>query len=110
MDKFSQEMKPLFRHLLSSGQNSDVILAVDGTDFPVHKFVLSVRSPVFAALFHHGDTKEAQEGRVAIEDVHKDTFETFLKHLYLFEKPKKELINEQLLMLADKVCFIVWNC
>jgi len=108
MDKFSKEMKPLLSDVLSSGKNGDVILSVDGKDFHVHKFILMIRSPVFEAMFNHKDTKEAQQGRVVIEDVSNEEFEAFLKHVYLCESPQKELVNEQMLMLADKVCFIIW--
>ena len=103
MDSFLQ-LKPMLRDLLSSGQISDVILSVDGKDFHVHKFVLSFRSPVFAAMFSHQNTKESQEGRVIIEDVPEKEFEAFLEHLYFYETPKTELVNEHLLMLAEMVC------
>ena len=107
MDKFCEEMKAALDDMLESGRHSDVTLTVDGKDYHVHKSLLSTRSPVFATMFSHDDTKEAQEGRVAIEDVSKEEFEAFLKYLYLCEIPKTELVGEQLLMLADKVCFIV---
>ena len=104
MDKFSDEMKAALDDLLESGRHSDVTLVVDGNHYHVHKNMLSTRSPVFDAMFRHEDTKEAQEGRVVIEDVPKEEFEAFLKYLYLCEIPEKELVGEQLLMLADMVC------
>ena len=104
MGKFSEEMNPALSDLLASGKHGDIILVVDGKEIMAHKCILAARSPVFDAMFNHKDTKEAQEGRVIIEDVGKEQFEAFLKYLYHCENPKKELVGEQLLMLADKVC------
>ena len=110
MDNSWKEMKAALDDLLESGLHSDVTLVVDGKDYKAHKNILSIRSRVFKAMFRYKNTKEEQEGRVVIEDVPKEEFEAFLKYLYLCEIPKTELVGEKLLMLADKVCFIIWNC
>ncbi len=49
--------------------------------FHAHRFLLSARSPVFAAMFN-GTFEEARTGIVRINDVDPDTFAHFFKFLY----------------------------
>ena len=93
-----------FKNLLESGIHSDIILVVKGKEFPVHKAILSARSPVFAAMFEHEDTKEANEGKVEITDILDDVFQELLNYTYTSRIPIKEQLTPELLSAADKVC------
>ena len=66
-------------------QLSDVEFLVDGKSFGAHRFIVSARSPVFAAMFSSdisSDMVEANTGKVVINDTNSGVFETFLKFLY----------------------------
>ena len=89
--------------LLDNGRHSDVIFVVDGTDIPAHKNILSATSSVFERMFEHENTKEAQEGKVMVEDVGVDTFKVLLKYLYSGVIPDKEFLTEELLVASNKV-------
>ena len=96
--------------LLESGTLSDFTVVVGKGDkkeqqqqIPVHKALLAARSPVFAAMFRHEDTKEAQESQVVITDVRAEVFKDLLQHLYTGVKPKCGRLTTELLTLADKV-------
>ncbi len=79
---------------------TDVELLVGDQSFPAHRFVLSARSPVFAAMFNSG-MAETQTGQVRIEDVDPNIFRLFLEFLYT--GPLKSFEEtEQLFTLADK--------
>ena len=92
--------------LLESGKHSDVVLVVDGTKFPAHKNLLCAQSPVFAAMFDHDNTKEAQEGKVEIVDVPKDVFQMLLN--YIYSGTISDFIQTaELLIAADKVIYWV---
>ena len=91
------------------GPHSDVILSVvDGIEWPAHKGILSVRSPVFAAMFSHQDTKEAKESKVEIDDVPNDTFKDLLEFIYTGIVPAKERLTTELLAASDKVSVMLF--
>jgi len=79
---------------------TDVEFLVGEEAFGAHRSLLSARSPVFAAMFASG-MKEAETGRVTIEDVNPTTFQRFLKFLYtgMFEPSSKD---GELFTVADK--------
>ena len=62
-------------------QLSDVEFLVDGKSFGAHRFIVSARSPVFAAIFS-SDMTEGNTGTVTINETDPGVFETFLKFLY----------------------------
>ena len=62
-------------------QLNDVEFLVGEKSFWAHRFIVSARSPVFAAMFS-SDMIEATKGKVEIVDTEADVFETFLKFLY----------------------------
>jgi hypothetical protein len=65
-----------------------------------HRFILSARSPVFAAMFSN-DMIESQTGRVEIHDADFCLFRHFLKFIYT-GKLDIAARNLELLALADK--------
>ncbi|KAH9403206.1 hypothetical protein TYRP_015084 [Tyrophagus putrescentiae] len=94
--------------LLNSGTLSDFTVVVGDGDkeeqqqIPVHRERLAACSPVFAAMFRHEDTKEAQEKKVMIPDVRADVFKDFLQFVYTGVRPKCGRLTTELLTLADK--------
>ena len=76
-----------------------------GKEFQVHKAILSVNSPVFAAMFDHSDTKEAREGKVEIPDVAVEVAEELLRYIYTGQIPTMAENALELFMVADKVCY-----
>ena len=65
-----------------------------------HRFILSARSPVFAAMFT-SDMLESKTGRVEIKNVDVNLFKHFLKFIYT-GKLETSARNLDLLALADK--------
>ena len=89
---------------LKSGQHSDVVFDVGGKEFQAHKLILSIHSPVFAAMFAHNDVKEAQEGKVVITDIEPDVFQELLNCIYSEQTVIKDYCVAELFVAADKVC------
>ncbi|KAL6659260.1 hypothetical protein ACP70R_003300 [Stipagrostis hirtigluma subsp. patula] len=95
--------------LLDTGERSDVTFDVGGETFAAHKFVLTLRSPVFKAEFY-GPMREAKAKRVAIEDMRPEVFENMLRFIYTDSLPFMEGIWEvfdydmtrDLLVAADR--------
>ena len=83
-------------------QLTDVEFLVDGKAFGVHRFIVSSRSPVFAAMFS-SDMIEANTGAVTINETDSDVFETFLQFLYTGNLEPFSLASDyRLRALADK--------
>ncbi|XP_054718647.1 TD and POZ domain-containing protein 5-like [Uloborus diversus] len=91
-----------FRALHSSKPFSDFTIVVDGKTIPVHKCILSSRSPVLAAMLR-GETLETLNNQLVIKDFDFKTMETFISYLYTAEL--RELAPEeyfQLYSVSDK--------
>jgi len=80
---------------------TDVEFLVGDQSFAAHRFILSARSPVFAAMFKSG-MAEDRTGQVRIgDDVDVNIFRTFLEFLYV-GAIKSFDGKEELFALADK--------
>ncbi|XP_044005619.1 TD and POZ domain-containing protein 3-like [Aphidius gifuensis] len=80
----------LISGLLSCLENekfSDVILEVDGKEIKAHKMMLSIKSPVFSAMFNHESMKESKDNRVIIEDTDADVIKQMLEYIYTEKTP-----------------------
>lgn len=82
-------------------QFADTTLLVRGKEFPVHRAVLSARSPVFAKMFEH-DCKEKINGIVDITDIAQDVCEQMLRYIYTDKVDELESMAPGLLSAADK--------
>nr|CAH0105706.1 unnamed protein product [Daphnia galeata] len=60
---------------------SDITFSIGGRKFTAHKNILSMRSPVFAAMFHH-PTNEALSNKVNVDDIDPDVFQEVLRFIY----------------------------
>ncbi len=89
--------------LLDNGKLSDFTIVVNDVKIPVHKAMLSARSPVFEAMFSHDNTKEAQEHKMEVTDVSPIVMKDFLQFIYTGVKPKCCRLSIELMALADKV-------
>jgi hypothetical protein len=99
--KYSIQFKKYFGSLLKSGNNSDVTLMVDAHEFKAHKFILSARSSVFAAMFEH-PMKENEENSVQIEDIETEDVNEMLQFIYTGTAPNLKKRAKSLLLAADK--------
>ena len=79
---------------------ADIEFLVGDQSFAAHRFILSIRSPVFDAMFESAMT-EAATRQVRIEDVDANTFRAFLEFLYIGTLKSFDR-KEQLLSLARK--------
>ncbi|CAM0902825.1 unnamed protein product [Alopecurus aequalis] len=67
-------------------EDTDVIFEVGGEDFPAHKTVLAMRSPVFKAELY-GAMRENEMNRIAIGDMQPVVFEALLDFIYTDSLP-----------------------
>ncbi|TKR73164.1 hypothetical protein L596_020505 [Steinernema carpocapsae] len=102
--KLGDDFLRLFEASESHSTLSDFTIKV-GNDRQIytHKAILAARSPVFAAMFTHTDTKEAKEGILNIEDTEFDVIKEMVVYIYSGKcsSNHKELASE-LLVAADK--------
>eukprot|EP00128_Syssomonas_multiformis_P011362 Colp12_sorted_trinity150504_noHs@22492 len=87
--------------LLERGTHSDVTFYVDGEPFKCHKAILSVRSPVFEAMF--GNQMLENIGNVVrLDYIRADVFRAFLAFIYCGSKPEAtDGLALDLLQVAD---------
>ena len=81
---------------------SDIKIICEGKTIHCHKNVLGSQSDVFETMFLNMDMTEAKSGELKIEDFKAETMETFIYYLYNEEVKDVNLINTDLLYVADK--------
>ncbi|XP_044021012.1 speckle-type POZ protein-like [Aphidius gifuensis] len=74
---------------LENERFSDIILEVDGKEFKAHKMILSLKSPVFSAMFDYESMKESRDNRVVIKDIDADVVKQMLEYIYTGKTPSK---------------------
>ena len=87
--------------------NSDVVLVVEGKEFHVHRWMLSMQSPYFSAMFS-GKFKDSSQEKIELKDDKHEAMLPFLQLLYppnmLDEddgKPKVDINNENVVSIAE---------
>ncbi|XP_065222354.1 speckle-type POZ protein-like isoform X3 [Planococcus citri] len=87
-----------FESLLENPKCADVIFTTNGSNYPAHKYVLSARSPVFAAMFKRKDLKNGKIRKIRINVTHmgEEVLRAMLRYIYT---GKYENIGK----LADKL-------
>ena len=79
---------------------SDVVFVVEGQRLPAIRFLLSIKSKVFRAMFS-GHFKESEDKEVVIEDTTYEAFKTFIQFLYCDQLVLKDHYD---LKLIEEVC------
>ncbi|XGW13158.1 hypothetical protein V3C99_013636, partial [Haemonchus contortus] len=80
---------------------SDFTIVVGDKEIPVHKVVLSARSPVFAAMLEP-HTEEAKTNRVVLEDIDYEVMHELLMYMYSGRSPNIQQMGLELLAAADR--------
>ena len=95
-------LQPALLELLTSGVQSDLVLAVRGSEFKVHKCILMCRSAKFNAMFSTS-LLEANSARVEI-DADPVLFDKLLKWIYSGSSLMPEDVEQicELLLMADQ--------
>ncbi len=91
-----------FGQLYPNHSSSDICFIVECREFRAHKFILSTRSPVFAAMFQHSEMKENQENRVVVQDISPDIFDALLRFLYTDQVDLSTVDATALLIAANR--------
>ena len=93
-------------HLLHSRALADVILVIDGTEFPAHKPILAARSDVFKAMFTH---ESAEVKRFELKEANANAFKILLQYIYggQIEEASLDGLEDKVLIEADKVSGIL---
>lgn len=84
-EEFTNNVFSGFKDLWVTKKFSDFLIIVDSKEFPVHKNILSIQSPVFDVMLSN-DMQEIQTNRMNIEDFSQSTVEAFLYFLYTGEE------------------------
>ena len=92
--------------LRKSGTLCDIILIVEGMEFPVHKIVLAAGSPYFQAMFT-SSFKEKDESRQEIHGISHETFSTILDYIYTSRNPT--IKDDNVESLLEAACFLQLN-
>ena len=93
-------LQATFASLFMNEDMSDLKILCDEKEFPVHKFILKVRSIVFKTMFASNFT-ETTSKILKIENTDAKTMEKFLRFLYT-DQIKPEELDCPLLILADQ--------
>ncbi|CAO2207326.1 unnamed protein product [Urochloa humidicola] len=79
--------------LLDSTIGTDISFVVDGEQFPAHRAVLAVRSPVFEAeLF--GSMADATMSSITVQDIEPAAFKVMLRFMYTDSFPADEELGD----------------
>uniref|UniRef100_A0A8D8BK06 Protein roadkill n=2 Tax=Culex pipiens TaxID=7175 RepID=A0A8D8BK06_CULPI len=95
------ELLQNYTSLLSNKQLSDVTIQVGKKTFYAQRAILSIRSPVFAAMFQSG-MQESQQNLITIEDIRPEVVQEVLRFIYTDEVIGLETMAHELLAAADK--------
>ena len=93
----------LLRHLSNLYQNhlfNDIILCVDGFEFPCHKNVLAASSPYFMAMFSSNLTERHQQ-RIFLKEMDSKIMTLVLDYIYTGEVSLSEETVQNLLSAAN---------
>uniref|UniRef100_A0A8C1W262 Kelch-like family member 24a n=1 Tax=Cyprinus carpio TaxID=7962 RepID=A0A8C1W262_CYPCA len=77
----SESVLQVFNEFRDSRLFTDVIISVQGREFPCHRAVLSACSSYFRAMFCN-DHRESREMLVEINGIQADAMDTFLQYVY----------------------------
>lgn len=97
----STQLVDNFMSLLTNEELSDVTIQVGSDMFYAQKAILSVRSPVFAAMFKSG-MREAKLNRLVVEDIEPKVFKELLRFIYVGKVQRLKEMAHELLAAADK--------
>ncbi|XP_015112429.1 speckle-type POZ protein A [Diachasma alloeum] len=87
--------------LFQESKLSDAVVIVEDKQFHVHKLLLQIRSPVFAAMFEH-NLKENQTNEIKIEEIRPEVVRKMLQFIYTDRIDNFEDIVRDLLVAADR--------
>lgn len=90
-----------YEEFVDNSELSDVTFIIEGQRIPAHKTILSMRSPVFSAMFR-SDMIEKNQNEVNVEDVSANVFIEFLRFLYTARVNNLAQIAVDLFILADR--------
>ncbi|KAJ8669896.1 hypothetical protein QAD02_001155 [Eretmocerus hayati] len=90
-----------FESLLTNGKYYDLTLVVGDKEFHVHKDILSLRSPVFSAMFEH-DMQEKNKKILDIPDVEPEVMSEILRFIYAGKVESNKKLDVELLLAANK--------
>ncbi|KAI4997468.1 hypothetical protein ZWY2020_052810 [Hordeum vulgare] len=87
--------------LLEAKEGADVTFEVQGEEFPAHKLVLAVRSPVFKAMLY-GPMMEKDSSRIVIDNMQPAVFKFLLHFIYTDSMPAAVMDDDDFLDEDDK--------
>ncbi|XP_046371319.1 kelch-like protein 24a [Haliotis cracherodii] len=101
-DEHTKTIRRGLSGLLNNEKFSDVIVTVAGREFKCHKFILSLFSCYFEAMFTSG-MRESIENRVNLPDVNADVFYRILLFMYQCEDIVDMDTAQDVLLVASRL-------
>ena len=89
--------------LRESGMLCDIILIVEGVEFPVHKVILASSSPYFQAMFT-SSFQEKNKSRQEIHEISHEAFSIILNHIYTGKE--MDIEDDKVESLLEAACFL----
>ena len=78
-----------------------MVLVVEDNEFHVHRYILSLQSPVFKAMFN-GNFKDSQQDKVELKDDEYEAMLLFLQLLY-----PSNMLDEGNVSINDENIFLI---
>ena len=94
--------KSLGSMIFAAEEFFDMKVICNGKTFQCHKVVLASQSDVFSTMFLNMEMNEAKLGEVKIDDFKPETIETLMYYFYNQKVEDVNLINTDLLLVAEK--------
>lgn len=95
-----EDIRDHFKKLLDTGCYSDFTIKTNGSIYRVHKSILSVRSPKFAAMFN-ADMRESRDGLLNLDSIDADVIGRFLLYIYTNKLEISENTNSGAYILVE---------
>ncbi|XP_035231449.1 speckle-type POZ protein-like [Stegodyphus dumicola] len=98
LKKLAEDLEAFYK----SEKLTDVSIRVKDKEFPVHKVILTTRSPVFRGMFSH-EMAEEKTNVIEISDIDPDVIEIMLQYIYSGQLKKVNMYNAlELYSASDK--------
>ncbi|XP_065225127.1 speckle-type POZ protein B-like [Planococcus citri] len=97
-------LSQIWESMLENSKFADVVFTTNGSEYPAHKAVLAVRSPVFAAMFQEKEQKHGKNKNIGIKVTHmsEEVLRAMLRYIYTGKCENLSELADELFIAAVK--------